>query len=325
MTETRFGGTMRAMAIDAFGGPEVLTAHQIPIPELDQGEVLVKLAFAGVGIWDGAMRQGLMESQAPEGANLPRTLGADGSGTVVDIAEGVSGFAEGDRVYVYAFSNPKGGSYAEYVAVPAEQVALLPDNVPLDQGGALAVTGLTALRGLDDTLKVKAGDKLLIFGASGGVGLPAVQLAKALGANVLAIVASADGAEAASAAGADQVVNSKVEDLAQTIEQFAPTGLSSVLALVSGDGLDTAIASIKPGGIVAYPMGVQPEPKASAGVEAKGYMGAPGRDALDRLNALIKHENFFVHVDRQFDLSAAADAHRALAEHHVGRLLLKIS
>jgi len=316
--------SMRAMAIDAFGGPEVITLHDLPVPVAGPGEVLVKVAFAGVGVWDGAIRQGLMEAQAPKGATMPRILGADCSGSIAELGDGVTGFAEGDSVYAYTFFDPKGGAYAEYVAVPADQVALLPNGVPLDQAGALAVTGLTALRGLDDTLAIKDGDKLLIFGASGGVGHPAVQLAKAMGALVLATVASPDGAAAAKEAGADVVVNTKADDLAAAIERFAPEGLAGVLALTAGDGLDVAIAAVRPGGRVAYPFGVQPEPTARSGVEAKGYMGAPGREVLDKLNELIGRRKFVVHVAEQFDLEDAANAHRALAKHHVGRLLLKV-
>lgn len=325
MANSQFDGQMmNAVTIEHFGGPEVLTPAVIPIPPVGKGEVLVKVAYAGVGVWDGAMRAGLMETQAPAGATLPRVLGADGSGTVVDVGEGVTGFAEGDPVYAYAFFNPKGGTYAEYVVVPADQVALLPEGIPLDQGGALAVTGLTALRGVDDTLGLKAGDKVIIFGASGGVGLPAVQLAKAMGVRVLATVGSADGAEAADEAGADVVVNTRTGDLAGAIQSFAPEGVAGVLALVAGEGLDIAVAAVRDGGTVAYPFGVQPEPKGSARVTAKGYMGAPGREALDRLNALIASSSFFVHLSDQFDLSAASEAHQTLAAHHVGRIVLKV-
>ena len=325
MATSQFDGhTMKAIVINSFGGPEALIPTELPIPTVGKGEVLIKVAFAGVGVWDGAMRAGLMEADAPAGATLPRVLGADGSGTVVDVGEGVTGFAEGDAVYAYAFFNPKGGMYAEYAVVPADQVALIPEGIPLDQGGALAVTGLTALRGLDDTLGLKSGDKVIVFGASGGVGLPAVQLAKAMGARVLATVGSPDGAEAADEAGADVVVNTRTGDLAGAIQSFAPEGVAGVLALVAGKGLDVAVSAVRDGGAVAYPFGVQPEPTGGPRVAAKGYMGAPGREALDRLNALIASSNFFVHISDQFDLSDASKAHETLAAHHVGRIVLKV-
>ena len=324
MTDTSNGRQMNAMTIDGFGGPDVFKARSVPVPDVGPDDVLVKVQFAGVGVWDAAMRDGKMEAQKPEGVGLPRVLGADGSGTVEAVGTNVTGFAAGDAVYAYGFFNPKGGLYAQYAAVPSTQVAKLPETMDLEQAGILAVPGLTALRGVDDTLGVSDGYKLLIFGASGGVGLPAVQLARILGGSVLAVVSSAEGSDAVRDAGADQVVNSKEQDLASAVDAFAPDGLDGVLALVGAPGLEVATGKVKRGGRVAFPGGVQPEPTAPDGVEVKMYMGAPGREALDRLNALIAKGPFLMHVAGRMPLVDVAKAHEALKGTHVGRLVLTI-
>lgn len=223
--------TMRAIAIDHFGGPEELTVHEVEVPRAGPGEVLIKVKSAGVGVWDGAERAGQMQQMTPDGAKrFPRVLGADGAGTVAAVGEGARGFNEGDLVYGDNFLSPRGGFYAEYAAVPADHVAPVPRGVDVEQAGALAIPGVTALRGLSDTLDLKPSQRLLIFGASGGVGNAAVQLAKAIGAKVLAVVTTPEAATVAREAGADAVVNSKNDDLAAAIESFAPDGLDAAQA-----------------------------------------------------------------------------------------------
>lgn len=315
--------TMRGVAIDGFGGPEKLVLRELPVPDLGPGEVLIRVAAAGVGVWDAAQRQGQLVGVVPGATReFPMIPGADGAGTVVALGPGVTEFREGDQVYAYGFLNPKGGFYAEYAAVPADQVARVPAGLDLERAVALPVTGVTALRGLDDTLRVGPGVRLLVFGAAGGVGYPAVQLAKAMGAHVLAVVSNGEAAALVRGAGADVVVDGREDDLAGAIRAFAPDGLDAVLAVVNGDGLDTAIAAVRQGGRVAYPYGVQPEPRGRAGVEVVGYDGTPGRAAFDRLNALVESRPFHVHVSDRFALADAARAHRALEERHLGRVIL---
>jgi NADPH:quinone reductase len=151
-----------------------------------------------------------------------------------------------------------------------------------------------------------------------------VQLAKAMGAQVLAVVSHADGAAAAKESGADVVVNSRTDDLTAAIAAFAPAGLDAVLAFVNGDGLEKSIAAIRAGGRLAYPHGVEPAPTGRPDVETIGFEGIPGRDVFDKLNALIKSRAFYVHISRRFALADAAQAHRALMDHRAGRIILKV-
>ena len=319
------GGSMTAMAIDAYGGPEALTPHTLPIPAIGDDELLIEVAFAGVGVWDGKQVEGAMAAMEPGGGHrFPIVPGADGSGTVVALGGAVTGFAIGDAVYGYSFLSPKGGFHARYVAVAADGVAKVPDGMPLDQAGALAVPAITALCGLE-RLHVKAGTRLLVFGASGSVGHAAVQLAKALGASVIGVVSSEDGAALARSAGADPVVDTKLDDLPAALRAFAEDELDAVLATVNGDGLAQAVAALKRGGRLAWPNGVQPVPESGADVVAGGFDGRPDRAFLDRLNTLIESRPFVVPLARTLPLEQAADAHRALGRHQLGRAVLAVT
>src|SRR6185369_2394593 len=125
--------------------------------------------------------------------------------------------------------------------------------------GALGADGITALRGLDDTLHLKKGERLMIFGASGGIGHIAVQLAKRIGAKVLAIASQADGVSLVKRLGADAVVDGRKDDLIKAAQDFAPDGLDAALVLTGGRGLDDALRTMTKGARVAYPHGVDPE------------------------------------------------------------------
>ena len=163
--------TMQAAAIDRFGGPEVLQPHVLPVPKPGSKQVLIRLEAAGIGVWDPDVRAGEFEFGKK---GFPKILGNDGAGTVVAVGKGVERFGIGDRVYAYGY---EGGFYAQYVVVKEDEAAIVPPNLPTEEAGALGADGVTALVGLEEKLKLRAGESLMIFGASGGIGHLAVQLA----------------------------------------------------------------------------------------------------------------------------------------------------
>jgi NADPH:quinone reductase len=170
---------MKAIALNRFGGLETMKLQALPVPEVGPGEVLIQVEWAGVGKWDPFEREGGFAKIFGIEPKFPYVLGSDGAGTVADVGERVKGFAPGDRVYAFSLVNPKGGFYAEYAAVKAEEVSLIPGKLTTRQAGAMPVDAMTALRGLDDTLGLKPGESVMIFGASGGIGHLAVQLPSA--------------------------------------------------------------------------------------------------------------------------------------------------
>jgi NADPH2:quinone reductase len=211
--------TMFAAAIDRFGGPEVITAHALPVPEVDAGEVLIAVDTAGVGRWDADVREGFFASRKP---HFPLVLGYDGAGIIAKVGSRVRRLKVGDEVYSYNWENPKGGFYAEYVAVPADKVAPIPRRLDLRHAGAIPITGLTALQGIDDALGLKKGDTIIIHGASGGVGTLAVQFARLRGAKVFATASGKEGVELVREMGAHSVVDGKRVDIDDQARRFAP-------------------------------------------------------------------------------------------------------
>ena len=242
--------TMQAAAIDRFGGIETITLRTLPVPEVGPDEVLIRVESAGVAVWDVFEREGGFAQMFGIEPKFPYVLGSDGAGTVAAVGEQVSRFKEGDRVYAAALTNPKGGFYAEFTAVKADNVSHVPDKLTTEQAGVMPSDAMTALRGLDDMLDLKQGEALMIFGASGGIGHLAVRR-------------------------------------------------------------------------VAYPNGVMPEPKARPGVRLSSYDVIPGQEATDKLNRLIDSGPFEIHVARTFSLDQAAEAHRALGTHFLGKLALR--
>ncbi len=310
--------TMKAAVIDRFGGPEVLHIGERPVPKPKGNEVLIRLEAAGIGVWDPYMREGgFEEGKQP----FPRVIGNDGAGTVAAVGRAVKRLRVGDRVYAYTM---KGGFYAQYVCVSEGDVARIPPGIDPEEAGALGADGITALRGLEDQLKVKRGETLMVFGASGGIGHIAVQLAKRMGARVLAIASGRDGVQLVRRLGADEAVDGRQADVVAAARRFAPEGLDAALVLVGDKQLPKILRALRKGGRVAYPNGVEPAPRARTGIKVHGYDGTPSRQAFERLNRRIGRGPFHVELGRVYRLEDAARAHREIEKHHVGKLAFRI-
>jgi NADPH:quinone reductase-like Zn-dependent oxidoreductase len=309
---------MRAEVIDHFGPPDVMHAAVIPVPTLDENEVLIRVETAGVGVWDPELCAGEFDT----GGGFPRVLGSDGAGTVAAVGSRVLRFRIGDCVYAWGFLNPKGGFYAEYVALPEDEVSPVPATLSSLEAGAMAVDGLTALAGLD-RLGIKPGQTLMILGASGGVGHLALQLAKRLGARVFALASGDDGVSLARRLGADDAVEGHSLDIAAKARAFTPDGFDTAL-LLAGANVDELLGLVRQGGRVAYPNGVEPEPSPRSGIAVDAYDGYHGRDALDRLNRLVAAGPFHVEVSRAYALDGTPRALRDVKKHHLGKLAVRL-
>ena len=316
--------TMKAVALDSFGGPEKLKVQTIPVPEVTSDEVLIRVHTAGVGAWDPFEREGGFTEYMESEPKFPYVLGSEGSGTVESLGKNVERFAEGDEVYASPFLNPKGGFYSQYAVVNSELVSFIPGDLSLEQAGVMSGDGLTALRGLDDILKLKSGESIMIFGASGGIGHLAVQLAKRMGASVFAVASGDDGVELAKRIGADAGVNGRDEGLLNAAREFAPDGIDAALMTTGGETANRALSAVRVGGRVAHPNGVTPVPDPPHKMTVQAYDGNPDREILERLNKLIEAGPFEVHIDKSFPLDQAAEAQEALERHHLGKIALRI-
>jgi len=315
--------TMRAAALDRFGGVENIHVKQLPVPEPGPDEILLRIESAGVGVWDPFEREGEFAKMFGSKPTFPYVLGSDGAGTVAAVGAQVHRFKKGDHAYALALVNPKGGFYAEYAAVKADNVSPIPKKLSVEQAGVMPSDALTALRGLDEILKLQKGESLMVFGAGGGIGHLAVQLAKRIGARVFAVASGNDGVALAKRLGADAVANGREDDIEAAARAFAPEGLDAALVTAGGEAADRALRAMKQDGRVAHPNGVMPAPKAPPGVNVQSYDIEPSSQQIERLNRLIDSGPFEVHVARTFPLDQAADAHRELNKHYLGKLALR--
>src|SRR5260221_1760447 len=222
-----------------------------------------------------------------------------------------------------ALTNPKGGFYAEYAAVKAVNAATIPKKLKVEQAGAMPSDALTALRGLDEILQLKPGESLLVFGAGGGIGHLAVQLAKRMGARVLAVASGEDGVALVKRLGADAVADGRKDDVEAAARAFEPGGLDAALVTAGGEAADRALRAMGEKGRVAHPDGVEPVPKARPGVKVQSFSIEPNPGQIEKLNRLIESGPFEVHIARTFPLDKAAEAHRELDKHYLGKLALR--
>ncbi|GFZ48027.1 hypothetical protein JCM24511_05775 [Saitozyma sp. JCM 24511] len=235
--------SMKAIANTAYGGPSVTKILDVPIPIPAPGEVLIRVTAGGLNPIDYVQREGVFKFVTP--MTLPFIAGNELSGTITALGEGVTSFTVGERV-IARVDKGKLGALAEYSAVNATIVAKAPSSVSLRDGAGLPLAGLTALQVLDK-LEIKTGDRLLVTGGAGGVGLFAIPLAKLRGAHVTT-TASPAGEALVKKAGADVVINYKAQKLSDAGERF-----DKVFDLVGegeGNGLSEVFAMTNPGGIV---------------------------------------------------------------------------
>jgi len=315
--------TMRAAAIDKYGDEDVISVRELPVPQPAAHEILIRIDTAAVGSWDASARSGEIKTEH----GFPLVLGVDGSGAVADVGSRVTRFKRGDRVYAYNFDNPKGGFYAEYCCVATKNVGRVPKQLDRERAGALCVLGLTAIQGVDDSLKLKRGESVIVHGASGNVGMIAVQLAKWRGARVLATASGSDGVAFVRALGIDDVIDGKKsDDVADAARDFAPDGADAVLAFVGGDSLIACIDALRKGARVAYPNGVEPAPRKRAHIRIASYDAKSSPDAFNRLNRAVVASRLQIPLAAKFPLSQAADAHRLIAKGHVlGKIVLRMA
>ncbi|HEX2863910.1 MAG TPA: NADP-dependent oxidoreductase [Deinococcales bacterium] len=249
---------MKAFQIFEFGGPGRVV--DVPVPQPGPGDLLVKVAAAGLNPVDNAIRRGQMQALLP--LALPLTLGSELSGTVEALGEGVQGFAVGDRVYA-RLDKRRIGTLAEYALVGAADAARAPESLSFEQAAGIPLAGLTAWQALTDLGEVKRGQKVLIHAGAGGVGSLGIQLARHLGAWTATTV-SARNLELARSLGADEAIDYHARDFAQELPE-----LDFVLDTVGRDTLERSIPLVKPGGTLVTIYG-SPTPQVAESMGATG-------------------------------------------------------
>ncbi|MFD0257281.1 NAD(P)H-binding protein [Kitasatospora indigofera] len=296
-----FRPTMRAARIHGFGGPEVIRIDTVPRPVPGAGEVLIRVAATSFNPTEAALRAGLLRDLLP--VALPYTLGWDVAGTVVGTGPGVTGLAPGDRVIGRVDA---GGGGAEYALAPAALLAAAPRTVPLADAAAIPLAGLTAWQAVFEGARLGAGQRVLVNGAGGGVGVFAVQLAKHAGAEVVA-VAGPHSAAAVARLGADQVVDRTAGPLAGAVGR--PVDVVLNLAPVAPEAAAALVPLVRPGGLL---VSVATEVPVPPGVDATAVHLVARNDArqLARLVRLVDSGALTVPVAASYPLDELARVHR---------------
>ncbi|WP_156960623.1 NADP-dependent oxidoreductase [Amycolatopsis taiwanensis] len=317
---------MRAMGINGFGGPEVLTpvtvARPVPMPT----EVLVRVYAAGVNPLDLRTREGLPTPAADALGTPPHILGWEVSGVVEETGRGEFLFAPGDEVFGLLWLPRPAGAYAEFVAAPSRQFARKPVTIDHDHAAAVPLAGLTAWQVLTDLAGLRPGQRVLVHGAGGGVGHLAVQFAKRLGAHVTA-TASKGKHDWLRELGADELI-----DYREIPFERVARDIDIVLDLVGMVQPDTALRSLevlRPGGLFipvapGRPAGFAERADAVGVRLAPEPLVEPDGHGLARLAALIDNGELDVHVDRVFPLEEAANAHLHAGKGATGKTVLHV-
>lgn len=282
---------------------EVLEAAEVAKPEPGPGQVLVKVEAAGVNPVDFAVSAGYY----PLLGEPPFTLGWDVAGTVEAVGPGVSRFSAGDRVFGMPAFPGEGRTHADYVAVSANELAFRPDALSAVEAGALPLAGLTAYQALAGIARLRQGQRVLVHRAAGGVGHLAVQIAKALGAHVVA-TASAAKHEFVRSLGADEVIDYRSTDYTEVL-----AGLDVVFDLVAGENGPRSASVLKKGGLLisAMPadMGLDRDEAAALGIGLVPVNVRPSAHDLERLAELAGRGELKVRVEEEIPLTDAARAY----------------
>ena len=305
---------MKAVYIEQFGGPEVVKYGDLPDPTAAAGQVVVDAFAASVNGADWKVRAGQYGKAA-----FPLVLGRDFSGVVSAVGQGVTDLRVGDEVFGVLEAGRE-GAYAEKIAIGAAIVAKKPGGLSHVDAAALALTGLTALCSVEDALKLKSGETILIQGGAGGVASFAIQLAKHLGARVIT-TASAANLSYLRDLGADQVIDYNATDFTKAV-----SNCDAVFDTVGGDVATRSFAVLKPGGRAAFiASGAKaPVPERS---DVTALRPAVGRDRphLDRVAALYKAGVIHAPEVTLYKLSEAVEALRVSeARHFRGKLVFKV-
>jgi NADPH:quinone reductase-like Zn-dependent oxidoreductase len=306
---------MKAAYIERHGGPEVLKFGDMPDPVARPGEVVVDIVAASVNGADWKVREG----KSGQLAHFPYILGRDFSGVVAAVGDGVTDLRVGDEVFAVCDAGQE-GAYAEKIAIKASIVARKPAGLSHVDAAALALTGLTAICTVEDTLKLKAGETILIQGGAGGVAAFAIQLSKHLGAHVIT-TASAANHDYLRKIGADEIIDYNAVDFTKVVRDC-----DAVFDTVGGDVAQRSFKVLKPGGRAAFiASGAQaPKPERGDVVALRPHVGRD-RPHLERIAQLVAIGAVRPPEVTRYKLSEAVAAHEVSQSRHFrGKLVFVV-
>jgi NADPH:quinone reductase-like Zn-dependent oxidoreductase len=304
---------VRAAYYEAFGGPENLQIGERPDPVPDAGQVLVRTCAAGVGIWDVGMMRGRVGQ-----ASLPRIPGCEVAG-IVEVAAG--GFSAGDRVFISLFT-AGGGGFAEIAAASVGRAASIPASIGFAEAAGLVIPAVTAYEGLVERARLQAGETVLITAASGGVGTAAVQIARNIGARVVA-VASARNHGYVRDLGAEVAVDYHDSRFVEQLRSAVPGGFDVLFDGTGNEARDQVLGLVREGGRGIFIVGGAPA--APGGVEFQYFAVSTTTQRLEAIAELASGGKLRMPVEAEFPLERAREAmEQVSARHTAGRVVLRV-
>ena len=309
--------TMRAVRLHAYGGPQVLTLEEAPLPRPGPGQVLIRVLGAGINPLDWKVRAGHLQEMLKY--PLPLIPGWDLSGKVEEVGQDVTGFKLGDAVYGM-LDLSEGGGYAQYVALKASSLAPKPSNIDHLQAASAPLASLTAWQSLFEAADLEAGQTVLIHAAAGGVGHLAVQLAKWKGARVIG-TASARNKGFLEDLGADEVIDYRTARFEEAVQE-----VDLVLDTIGGETQERSWQVLKQGGTLVGTLGIaSPDAAQERGLRGEGVLVHPDGSQLARITELIEAGDLMPFVSTVLPLKEAAKAHELSQGGHVrGKIVLEV-
>ena len=307
---------MKAVRIHGYGGIETLIYEDAPMPVAGPDEVLIKITAASVNPVDSKIRDGHMKEGLK--INFPFILGWDVSGVIEAVGAVVTRFAAGDKVYARADTS-RNGSYADYMVVRAAEVAFAPDSIPLNFAAAIPLAGQTAWAGLFEHGNLRSGQTVLIHGASGGVGVFAVQLARIAKAHVIAVT-STKNVDFVKALGADEVIDYTKHDFSTMVKDVA-----LVFDTIGGETQKKSWGVIKKGGLLVSTVGADQKAAEQHSVQAKSFMVNSNGARLQEMSGLVDDNKLKVIIEKEFALKDIKEAHKLSEAGHVrGKIVINV-
>lgn len=314
---------MKAIIYEQFGPSSVLKLADVPAPEPKEAEVQIQLSYSGVNPVDWKIREGYLQGVIPH--EFPIIPGWEGAGVVTKLGKNVRRFKVGDRVYGYfRTSLIHYGTYAEYISVSEDIVALAPKSLSFKEAASIPLTALTAWQAIFDFAKLKAHETVFVQGGAGGVGAMAVQFAAWAQGKVFATALSENHSYILRM-GAQKVFDYSQENVKEAFFAKSPQGADLVVDCVGGDTTKESFSLVKKGGRLVSIVERDVQKWAPRGVEAGFVFVSPNRDELNEISALFDHKKLLVPELTEFALEDAAQAQELIRGGHVrGKIVLRI-
>ncbi len=340
---------MKAVVLHAFGGPEELKVEELPRPTAGPGEALVRVRACGVCHLDLIVRSGMRSR-----ATLPRIIGHELSGEIVEVGPGVKGLSPGDRVASFNFQacgeclwcrrgrsslcvhlkgdigQGRDGGYSEYASLPGANLVRIPGALPFEHACLAACCFAPPYKAIRRVGRIRPGESVVVTGASGGLGMAAIQIAKKCGARTIAITASPSKAEQVKAAGADEVIVTREGSFGDEVRNLTGgTGADLVVETVGGPVFSGSLRSLARGGryVILGELYGKPVEVNLALIILKEWeiygLQSASRDDLEEILQFMHHTGITPTIWKTMPLDQAAEAHRQLANREaVGRIIL---